>query len=121
MLLLCLKEYLSDDASKQKDPLASPVLLTEEYIGGEKGDMRFPLKWPKTVMQVGALDPLYDDSIKMLHRLVESGIDCHCQVYENLSHGFLNLDFVIGDCKKTIDDSIEHLKNLMKPKAQFLP
>lgn len=44
---------------------------------------------------MGAKDPLYDDSIRMMKRMVDGGVDCECQVYENLSHGFLNLDFAV--------------------------
>lgn len=40
--------------------LANPISLTEQYVGGSKGDGRFPLKWPKTVMMVGIKDSLRD-------------------------------------------------------------
>ena len=33
-LLLCLGQYLGNDMSKSEDPVASPVLLTEEYVNG---------------------------------------------------------------------------------------
>jgi acetyl esterase/lipase len=62
---------------------------------------------------VGAKDPLYDDSIKMMDLMAKAGINCYCQVYDNLPHGFLNLDFAITECEKTIDDSIIHLKKLL--------
>ena len=86
-------------------------------MGGQEGDKRFPIKWPKTIIQVGAKDPLYDDSIRIAERMVSSGIEVDVQVYENLSHGFLNLDFVVAECKKTIKDSIAHLKSFMEPKV----
>lgn len=98
MLILCLNEYLNGKLEDSMNPLASPVFLTEEFVGGEVGDKSFPKKWPKTIIQVGAEDPLYDDSIKMMERMVSSKIDCECQVYENLSHGFLNLEFLISEC-----------------------
>lgn len=67
------------------------------------------MKWPKTKIVVGAEDPLYDDSLKTMERMVESEIDCECHVYDKLSHGFLSLDFVIPECEQTIKDSIKHL------------
>jgi acetyl esterase/lipase len=82
MLLICLNSYLKGDISKANDPLASPLLLTEEYIGGVEGDKRFPLKWPKTVITVGNKDPLYDDSLMLMQKMVEVGVDCECIVYD---------------------------------------
>lgn len=83
-------------------------------MGGHKGDKRFPLRWPKTIIQVGAQDPLYDDTLKIMERMASSKIDCECQVYENLPHGFLNLEFIIPECLKTIKDSVTHLQKLLK-------
>lgn len=54
-----------------------------------------------------------------MERMVQSGIDVQCQIYENLSHGFLNLDMVVPECKKTIDDSILHLRELMKDRIMM--
>lgn len=34
--------------------------------------------------------------------MIESKVDVTLHVYENLSHGFLNLDVFIEDCKQTI-------------------
>jgi hypothetical protein len=53
-----------------------------------------------------------------MQKLVESKIDCSCTIYEELSHGYLNTDLVISEASKTIDDSIEQLKELMGP---YLP
>lgn len=53
MLLLCLNSYLNYDMSQAENPLASPILLTEEYVNGIEGDKRFPLNWPKTIVTVG--------------------------------------------------------------------
>ncbi len=76
MLLLCLNSYINNDISKANDPLASPILLSEEYVNGTIGDKRFPLAWPKTIIVVGNRDPLYDDSLLLMQKMVESNIDC---------------------------------------------
>jgi hormone-sensitive lipase len=112
-LFLCVNSYLKDDFEKANDPLASPVLLTEEYVGGEKGDMRFPLRWPRTLIDVGNHDPLFDDSLILMQRMVESNIDCECIVYDKFSHGFLNIGFMVKESNKTITNSIAHWKKLM--------
>ena len=82
ILLLCLKQYLAGDDKMAEDPLASPALLTEEYVGGEIGDKRFPLNWPKTMMTVGSKDPLLDDTLILMQRMTESKVDCKCILYE---------------------------------------
>lgn len=57
--------------------------------------MRFPTRWPKTRIMVGDLDPLFDDSLRLCQRMVESGVDVSCRVYRNMSHGFLSLEKVV--------------------------
>lgn len=114
-LLLCLKQYLQGDNSKAIDPLASPLLISEEWIGGVKGDQRFPINWPKTMLTVGSKDPLFDDSLNLMQRMVASGVDCECLIYDQLSHGYLNSDLVISEAQKTVKHSIEHLKELISP------
>ena len=54
-------QYYFPKKSDREEILASPVLLTEEYVGGTKGDKRFPLKWPKTYIQTGTHDTLRDE------------------------------------------------------------
>ena len=76
--------------------------------------MKFPKNWPKTVLHVGAKDPLYDDSLKIAEKMMQRNIPYVLHVYKDLSHGFLNLDFVIEDCVKTVNDSIEHLRKLLE-------
>lgn len=38
LLLLCQQEYLGSDPKTQFDPLASPILLTQNYIDPSKSD-----------------------------------------------------------------------------------
>jgi hormone-sensitive lipase len=95
MLLLCLNSYMNGNFERANDPLASPVLLTEEFVSGAVGDQRFPLEWPKTIITAGSKDPLYDDSLVLMQRMVESDIDCECIVYEELSHGYLSTDLFV--------------------------
>lgn len=54
LLLLCLKEYLGTNQKQiDKDPLASPILLDEAYVGGHPHDKRWPKRWPRTKIVVG--------------------------------------------------------------------
>lgn len=81
MLQLCLKSYLNGDFKQAYNPLASPCLLSEEYLNGTIGDHRFPLNWPKTFITAGMTDPLLDDSLIMMQKMSESNIDCKCVIY----------------------------------------
>jgi acetyl esterase/lipase len=74
MLLLCLKSYLSSDFKKAENPIASPILIDEEYVNGSVGDKRFPLNWPKTIVTVGSKDPLLDDSLMLMQKMTESKV-----------------------------------------------
>jgi hormone-sensitive lipase len=112
-LLLCLKQYLQEDPTKAEDPLASPALLTEEYVSGAVGNKRFPQNWPKTIITVGTKDPLYDDSLMLMQKMVDSNVNCRCIVYEDMSHGYLNTELIIDEAKKTVKQSILHLTELL--------
>ena len=63
LLLLCMQEYLND-MQNQFNPLASPILLTEDYVSDNR-EPCWPKMWPKTILMVGKKDPLYDDSIRL--------------------------------------------------------
>ncbi len=39
------------------------------YVNGSN-DQRFPLNWPKTIITVGNRDPLYDDGLILMQRMV---------------------------------------------------
>lgn len=45
--------------------------------------------------------------------MVISKIDVKCKVYEGMSHGLLNLDMFLPQCRITIQDSIKQLKELL--------
>lgn len=96
LLLLCMQEYLGN-VENQINPLASPILLTEDYVS-DNGDQGWPKKWPKTIVLVGKKDPLYDDSIRLCERLASSNIEFHCEIYKNLSHAFLSIDKMLPEC-----------------------
>lgn len=74
VLLLCLNSYLNKDFSRAEDPTASPLLLTEEFVNGVLGDKSFPRNWPRTIVTIGSKDPLYDDSLILMQKMVASKI-----------------------------------------------
>jgi acetyl esterase/lipase len=56
--LMFFNSYTNE--KQRDDPIASPLLLSEEYISGAKGDKRFPLAWPRTYITLGSKDFLRD-------------------------------------------------------------
>lgn len=55
----------------------------------------------------------------MMEKMVRGGVEAHCHIYENLTHAFLNMDSMIPDLKKTVEDSILHLGDLLKGKTMM--
>ena len=47
---------------------------------------------------VGKKDPLLDDSLRLIERLVKGGIDAKLFLYKDFSHAFLSLDMVVSQC-----------------------
>lgn len=53
---------------------------------------------------VGSKDPLRDESLMMMQRMVESGVKCKCYIFEHLRHA-------IFSCEKLIQEGSEALKH----------
>ena len=50
--------------------------------------------------------PLYDDSLRLMERLVERDIGAKLYVYNDFSHAFLSVDMVVSECEGAIQKSI---------------
>eukprot|EP01117_Protostelium_nocturnum_P014397 TRINITY_DN5475_c2_g2_i1.p1 TRINITY_DN5475_c2_g2~~TRINITY_DN5475_c2_g2_i1.p1 ORF type:complete len:871 (+),score=298.97 TRINITY_DN5475_c2_g2_i1:190-2802(+) len=80
----CFDAYLPKDANDMdplQNPFLSPACSSDAILKKFPSDIR---------IMVGALDPLFDDSIWMAKRLTAVGKTVKMKVYENLNHGFLN-------------------------------
>ena len=93
LLELCGMEYYLNPANihvknnAQRNPLISPSMTPVEVLK----------QFPKTYINCGSLDPLFDDAIYFAKRLEEAiGYQkVKLEVYDALGHGYLNLiDFV---------------------------
>jgi hormone-sensitive lipase len=93
LLELCGMEYYLNPKlihvkhNAQRNPLISPSVAPDDIIK----------KFPNVYIAVGALDPLFDDSIYLAKRIEEcNGTEkVKLEVYDSLGHGWLNLiDFV---------------------------
>ena len=40
-------------------------------------------------------------------------MECECVLYDQFSHGYLNIGDVVKDCQPILEESIEHLAGMM--------
>ena len=79
-------------------------------MGGQKGDQRFPLKWPKTYIHVGSHETMRDEALIFIQKLVESGIDCKCFIMDKLRHAYLGSEGMIPSSKGVTKHSTKMVK-----------
>ena len=74
--------------------------------------MEFP---PVRITSAGR-DPLSDDSLKFLQRMLRLKKDISMKTYKGLPHGFMNYDYVggLGAAKLAINDTCSLLNDLLK-------
>ena len=78
---IIIKSYLSDISKMVKDPYVSPVFMDFEVL----------VKMPKMKVYIGSKDPLFDDCVRFVHRMVRIGKDCDLVCFEGLDHGLLSM------------------------------
>jgi hormone-sensitive lipase len=103
---MCLKAYLSDSDDPCTDYYLSPLLSPAANL----------VKFPSTRLISGTNDPLYDDSLRFVERLLDAGVDVKVREYEGLLHGFLSYDMkIVGIeiCSVAVEDAGEMLKELL--------
>jgi acetyl esterase/lipase len=97
ILELCGMEYylnpnrLHVKNNAKRNPLISPCMAPIEILQ----------KFPRTYINVGALDPLLDDSIYLAKRLEEAigKKRIRVEIYDSLGHGYLNLLHFVYESK----------------------
>ncbi len=79
-------------------------------MNGSKGDLRFPLKWPTTYIEIGTDDALRDESLNLMQKMIESNVECKCTLISPLRHGYLNLESIIPSSRGVVANSVRLLK-----------
>jgi acetyl esterase/lipase len=69
--------------------LISPCIMPEEMLKS----------FPPTYINVGTLDPLFDDSIVLAKRLDKATQTVKVDIYDGLGHGYLNMLDMVEDAK----------------------
>eukprot|EP00340_Litonotus_pictus_P012464 CAMPEP_0170537616 /NCGR_PEP_ID=MMETSP0209-20121228/102821_1 /TAXON_ID=665100 ORGANISM="Litonotus pictus, Strain P1" /NCGR_SAMPLE_ID=MMETSP0209 /ASSEMBLY_ACC=CAM_ASM_000301 /LENGTH=113 /DNA_ID=CAMNT_0010839149 /DNA_START=1426 /DNA_END=1764 /DNA_ORIENTATION=+ len=65
------------------NPFLSPIIVDDAILR----------KFPSVRIIVGSKDPLRDDSLRLLERMVSLRKDCKLFEFEHFPHGFLNYDY----------------------------
>jgi len=109
LLRLCLQAYVPNGADPAKDPLLSPVLLSNDLLE----------KLPPIRMMVGDTDPLHDECWRFTDKLRKLNKDVHLTVYKDMCHGFLGYDVPMGmpESKICIEDSVTMISELLNKQA----
>jgi len=94
------KLYVPEDTRPDEDPFMSPILASDELLE----------KIPPVRLIVGTADPLHDDNLRFIQKLLKLKKDAKALVYENYIHGFVAMkdvhayDKVLEDCCNIIEE-----------------
>jgi acetyl esterase/lipase len=84
-LQMCSEAYIDKNGIGQDgelNPFISPALIPDEILK----------KFPPTYINIGTLDPLFDDGIHIAKRINKfNGGRVKLDIYDGLGHGYLNL------------------------------
>ena len=72
--------------------------------------------FPKVRLVVGDKDPLHDDSIRVVEKMLNGQVDVKAKVYKNAINTLLRLDAKVGarQCRKVVDDSIDKIREMLE-------
>ena len=129
-LQLCAKLYMADPRLKPEvDPFLSPIHTSNEVFKNLniiyllKRNI-FKLKilslFPPVYLIAGGGDPLHDDCIRFLQKMLKIGKNIKMKSYVGLTHGFLNYDYLGGlkpagfAIEDTISEFIKFVDSVIK-------
>lgn len=74
------------------------------------------MEFPPVRIVSGGRDPLSDDSLKFLQKMIQLKKDIRMKTYNGLPHGFMNYDYIGGlsPAKIAIQDSCRLLTEFVK-------
>ena len=101
MLVNCLKAYKGKLPPAKPHPLISPCLAEDALLR----------RLPPSHFFACKLDPLLDDTIAFCRRLHALGMDVQLNLYDNVSHGFLNFKDIGKDAGQAFMHSMLAIKD----------
>ena len=105
-LWTCLRSYVTDFSSFSSNPYINPLLIAQEDLA----------KFPPSRFFVGTMDPLYDDSLRVVEKLQQAKADVKMYEYENAMHGVFNFDNkgLVPEFRMLVNDSAGCIKQMLQ-------
>jgi hormone-sensitive lipase len=105
-LNVCINSYIPPDADPKKDPYLSPSLITDEDL------KKFP---PIRILAAG-MDPLRDESYKLMYRLIKLKKNARMIEYRMLPHGFWSFYSLhsLKEFKVPLDSAVKAITELIE-------
>jgi acetyl esterase/lipase len=65
---------------------------------------------PPLLIQVGGIEALLDDSVKLAGQAKSAGLEVNLEVYENMTHVFQNFGEELSESRKALESVNEFIK-----------
>lgn len=104
LLKLCTNTYTHPNSNPKTNPFLSPLVAPDEILK----------QFPPTYINVGSLDPLFDDAVCLAKRLDKLNGHVRLDVYDGLSHGYIQLNKIIPEAKEANNLLIEWVQALIQ-------
>jgi acetyl esterase len=95
-------QYLDGSGLNPDDPRISPLAADLHGL-------------PPALVVTAGFDPLRDEGNHYAKQLAAAGVPVDLREYGSMTHAFINLGGLGGDCRRAIDDSIEGLRSQLAP------
>lgn len=107
-LKMCGDSYLNKEIGHDglNNPFISPAIMPDEILK----------QFPPTYINVGTLDPLFDDTIFIAKRLDLLTSKLKLDIYDGLAHGYLNLLDFVNEAKIANSRLCGWINNFIKEK-----
>ena len=90
--------------------LENPAQQTDWRVAPLLGDLK---GLPPAHLIIGGLDPLQDDSNKLLAKLKQAGVPADLTVYQGINHGFIRYGRLIRTARIAVTDCAAALKKAL--------
>lgn len=96
------------------DPIKGVDMTKEFFVNPSATPDHLLRQFPPIKMAIAGLDPLRDQSLRMLHRMINLGVNVQAKEYKYMIHNFGNMGvksaFGLSDCDKAVQEIIKMTK-----------
>jgi acetyl esterase/lipase len=104
--MLIAHTYLSNGGNPVKDYCISPLRVPNHLLA----------TFPPTYIHVGSSDPLVDDSVLFIQKLISVNKNCRTKfhVFDGISHGYLHMLSLLREAHEAVKLSIDYIEDLFR-------